>query len=156
MATQVSFYLLENNQTSTAQYSAEQAPLIAACQQASHFYRQQQKVFIFTENQKQAELIDELLWSFEADSFVAHNLPGEGPAYGSPVEISWFEPKNRRPILINLTSTVPHFAQKFSHIVDFVPTDETLKQQARERFKQYRQCQFSIETTPWPTNAISV
>jgi DNA polymerase-3 subunit chi len=156
MTSQVSFYLLENKQASATQPHAEQAVLIAACQQASQFYRQQQKVFIFTENQAQGELIDELLWSFEADSFVAHNLPGEGPNYGSPVEISWFEPKNRRPILINLTSTVPHFAHKFSHIVDFVPTDETLKQQARERFKQYRQAQFVIETKPWPVNAISV
>jgi DNA polymerase-3 subunit chi len=64
---------------------------------------------------------------------------------GSAVEISWQTPSNRRAILINLSSTVPNFANQFSHIVDFVPADNTLKQQARERYKMYRQLGFQVD-----------
>jgi DNA polymerase-3 subunit chi len=40
---------------------------------------------------------------------------------------------------------VPNFANQFSHIVDFVPADNTLKQQARERYKMYRQLGFQVD-----------
>jgi DNA polymerase III subunit chi len=152
MHSKVCFYLIADTEHAHGQAPAH---FVAACQQAGLFYRQQQKVFIYTQEQASAELIDELLWSFEPDSFVAHNLPGEGPKFGAPVEISWLAPTSRRPILINLTDTVPSFAAQFSQIIDFVPAEETQKQQARERFKQYRQRQFAIDTLPWPSNKVS-
>ena len=127
--TQVMFYQLEeqlNEETSD-----ENSLLHHACLQAAYFYRQKKKVFIYTQDQKHAHDIDEMLWAFDAESFVPHNLLGEGPSYGSPVEISWQAPTNRRAVLINLTKTVPNFANKFARVVDFVPTDESLKQQAR-------------------------
>ena len=67
-----------------------------ACHLAAHYYRQNQRVFIYTSDQNNAHDIDELLWAFEPDSFVPHNLVGEGSNYGSPVEISWQSPTNRR------------------------------------------------------------
>lgn len=144
MQTQVMFYLLsgdkQNADTSSAFYHA--------CLQASYFYRQNQRVFIYTQNKQDAEQIDELLWAFDSDSFVPHNLAGEGPKQGSPVEISDQPMYGRRPVLINLTSAVPSFANQFQYIVDFVPSDETLKQQARERFKVYRQWGFSVDNQP--------
>ena len=52
------------------------------------------------------------------------------------------------PVLINLTDTVPAFASgQFSQIIDFVPVDEQQKQQARERFKVYRQLGFACRNT---------
>jgi len=115
-----------------------------ACLQAAYFYRQKQKVFIYSKDQKKAHDIDEMLWAFDANSFVPHNLKGEGPSYGAPVEISWQAPTGRRPVLINLTDTVPDFASQFSQVIDFVPSDEILKQLARERFKAYRQLGFTV------------
>ncbi|GAA5133952.1 DNA polymerase III subunit chi [Thalassotalea piscium] len=142
MNTNVMFYILEQEDT-----SADTLALVKlqACFQAAYYYRQNQSVFIYTQDQNQAHAIDELLWSFEPDSFVPHNLVGEGPKSGAAVEISWQRPMNRRPILINLTSTVPNFAHQFSQIVDFVPSDEQLKQLARERYKSYRQLGFKVD-----------
>ena len=116
------------------------------CLQAAFYYRAQQRVFIYTQDQHQAQQIDEMLWAFDPDSFVPHNLIGEGPKYGAAVEISWQPPSNRRAVLINLTATVPSFANSFAQIIDFVPTDETLKQQARDRFRRCRQLGFQVET----------
>ena len=145
MQTQVMFYLLSEKTTSSDDTSSA---LYHACLQASYFYRQNQRVFIYCQDQKQAEAVDELLWSFDSDSFVPHNLNGEGPKQGAAVEISTQAPQGRRPVLINLTTTMPNFANQFQFIVDFVPSDEHLKQLARERFKMCRQWGFQVDNQP--------
>lgn len=137
MQTQVMFYLLNNDNAQSSRH-------YQACLQAAFFYRNNQRVFIYTQDQTQAHEIDELLWGFDPQSFVPHNLVGEGPRGGAAVEISWQQPTSRRPVLINLTDTTPRFAQNFAQIIDFVPTDEALKQLARERFKAYRQSGFQV------------
>tara|TARA_B110000238_G_scaffold195141_1_gene233953 strand:+ start:495 stop:956 length:462 start_codon:yes stop_codon:yes gene_type:complete len=136
--TQVMFYQLPEDD------NGANSLFLHACLQAAFFYRQKQKVFIYSQDQEKAHDIDEMLWAFDANSFVPHNLKGEGPSYGAPVEISWQAPTGRRPILINLTDTVPDFVGQFSQVIDFVPNDETLKQLARERFKAYRQLGFTL------------
>lgn len=138
MQTQVMFYLLNNDNAQSSRH-------YQACLQAAYYYRNNQRVFIYTEDQTQAHEIDELLWGFEPESFVPHNLVGEGPRGGAPVEISWQQPTSRRPVLINLTNTMPNFANNFAQIIDFVPTDEPQKQLARERFKAYRQWGFQVD-----------
>ncbi len=146
MQTQVMFYLLNDKGAGLEGSDAidTSSAFYHACLQASYFYRQNQRVFIYTQDKQSAEKIDEMLWAFDSDSFVPHNLVGEGPKQGAAVEIGSQAPLGRRPVLINLTSTVPNFANKFQFIVDFVPSDETLKQQARERFKTCRQWGFQV------------
>lgn len=150
MQTQVMFYILNNENSDDKKNDStdSNSAFYHACLQASHFYRQNQRVFIYTQDKHSAELVDELLWAFDSDSFVPHNLSGEGPKQGSPVEISFQPMRGRRAVLINLTATVPDFANQFQFIVDFVPSDETLKQQARERFKVYRQWGFQVDNQP--------
>ena len=145
MQTQVMFYLLPDEDKDDASGKTASSAHYHACLQASYFYRQNQRVFIYTQDQQSAEQIDELLWAFESDSFVPHNLSGEGPKQGAAVEISHQAPRGRRPVLINLSSTVPDFASQFQLIVDFVPSDEKLKQLARERFKACRQLGFQVD-----------
>jgi DNA polymerase-3 subunit chi len=140
--TQVMFYQLTEDGSEVNSLSHH------ACLQAAYFYRQKQKVFIYSQNQEKAHDIDEMLWAFDTNSFVPHNLKGEGPSYGAAVEIGWQAPTGRRPVLINLTDTVPNFAHQFAKIIDFVPTDDTLKQLARERFKAYRQLGFTVGNQP--------
>lgn len=155
MNTQVMFYLLEQEEKAIENEDKQYLSLLHSCFQAAYFYRQNQRVFIYCQDQDQAHRIDELLWSFEPDSFVPHNLANEGQKNGSAVEVSWLAPTNRRPILINLTSMVPNFAHQFSHIIDFVPSDEQLKQNARERFKSYRQLGFQVDNQPVSSNKAS-
>ena len=145
MQTQVMFYLLPDKDKADASEINASSALYHACLQASYFYRQNQRVFIYTQDQNNAEQVDEMLWAFDSDSFVPHNLSGEGPKQGAAVEISHQAPRGRRPVLINLTSTVPDFASQFQFIVDFVPSDEALKQLARERFKTCRQRGFQVD-----------
>lgn len=148
MQTQVMFYLLKDDVTVEGTNESDKdtrSAIYHACLQASHFYRQNQRVYIYTQDKKHAEQVDEMLWAFDSDSFVPHNLVGEGPKQGAIVEIGHQAPQGRRSVLINLTSSVPDFANQFQLIVDFVPSDETLKQQARERFKTCRQWGFQVD-----------
>jgi len=123
---------------------SQQMLLHYACLQAAQCYRQNQRVFIFTQDQTQAHDIDELLWAFDADSFVPHNLVGEGPRQGSAVEIGWQAPRGRRPVLINLTANLPEFAGQFAQIIDFVPAEENEKKQARLRYRASQQAGFVV------------
>ncbi|KKO45436.1 DNA polymerase III subunit chi [Arsukibacterium ikkense] len=136
----VTFYVLaEGQQLPENELSDPPAHFSLACQLCADFYRANQRVFVYTASQQDAELIDQLLWQFAADSFVPHNLSGEGPARGAPVEISWQPPKQSRQVLINLAPDIPAFANRFADIIEFVPTPAAEKAQARERYKQYRQ-----------------
>ncbi|GGW51838.1 DNA polymerase III subunit chi [Alishewanella tabrizica] len=117
-----------------------------ACQLCADLYRAKQRVFVYVANQQQAELIDDLLWQFDPDSFVPHNLSGEGPARGAPIEIGWQAPRQSRQVLINLTDNMPEFARRFASVIEFVPAEAALKAQARERYKQYRQAGITPET----------
>ena len=152
MQTQVMFYLLKDEVTDEKENDTRSA-LYHACLQASYFYRQKQRVYIYAQDQQHAEQVDEMLWAFDSDSFVPHNLVGEGPKQGAAVEIGFQAPQGRRQVLINLTSTVPNFANQFQFIVDFVPSDEALKQQARERFKTCRQWGFQVDNQAVPVPA---
>jgi len=141
---QVVFYILqEKPENEDALVSAHFA---CACSIAAFFYAQNKKVFIYTDNQDDAFSVDEYLWQFNGDSFVPHNLLGEGPRYGSPVKISWQPPTHPRQILINLSVNVPDFAINFQQIIDFVPCIEPLKKAARMRYSTYKKMGLTLST----------
>ncbi|UJF19597.1 DNA polymerase III subunit chi [Vibrio sp. SS-MA-C1-2] len=122
------------------------------CQKTVELAQAGKKIFVAAQDKQQALSIDEQLWQLELSSFVAHNLVGEGGKYGSQVEIGWpgTATPQRRDVLINLAEYAPNFAISFHQVIEFVPCDENKKQQARERYKQYRLAGFTLETTAIP------
>lgn len=141
--TQVIFYMLEKTSVSDKE--------LLVCMLAAQFFRAKRRCLVLCADQKSAEQLDELLWQQPMDAFVPHNLTGEGPANGAPVEISWVDDKENanyqsRQVLINLTDTLPQDGRKFRQIIDFVPAAVQAKQAARERYKQYRASGFQMST----------
>ncbi len=119
-----------------------------ACDLAASAWRLGKRVLIACETEQQALDIDEALWARDADEFVPHNLSGEVTTYATPIEISWKGKRNaqRRDLLINLQVTVPDYVGSFNQLIDFVPTEESLKVLARERYKQLRQLGWQLST----------
>lgn len=115
---------------------------------ASYFASQGAKVYVNAQNKSQAEAVDEQLWQKDPEQFQSHNLTGEGPQYGTPIEIgfSQVKPHRNRQLVINMANDNTIFAQTFAQVVDFVPCEEKAKQQARERYKIYRQAGFEMQT----------
>ncbi|TDF39312.1 DNA polymerase III subunit chi [Alteromonadaceae bacterium M269] len=139
------FYLLEQASGDTAASHFD-----AACHVAAECYSNKQKCLVWCDNQQDAEQIDELLWQLPTERFVPHNLLGDGPKGGAAVEITWETPaRSNRTVLINLASEAPSFSRQFRQVFDFVPAEENLKQQARNRYKSYRGAGISLDTKPF-------
>jgi len=136
---QVTFYELPAS--AQAQDDAMNAHMVELI--ASH-YQKRQYLTVLCSDKQQAEAIDEYIWQQPADKFIAHNLQGEGPINGSPVEITWISAleshglKNKK-LVINISHEFLSSFANYQHIIDFVPSEETLKAAARERYKQYKQ-----------------
>lgn len=127
----IDFYLLESDQT--------QARWLIACRLLEKAYARGHRVFVLCSNQKEAELIDELLWTFKEDSFIPHNLQGEGPEPPPPVQIGYGgEPRGFNDILLNLSDKIPPFYTKFKRVMELVSNVESEKELSRAHYREYR------------------
>ncbi|ESE41971.1 MULTISPECIES: DNA polymerase III subunit chi [Shewanella] len=152
--TQALFYLLPPMGENTALSDMYQL----ACRLAQQGFINQQQVYIHCQDKNIAFEIDELLWQFEPSAFVPHNLKGEGPTTGSPVEIGFdrLGPNKSRQLLINLADQVPPFAVNFGQIFDFVANDDQHKAIARERYRQYRGLGIELTTQNLATHPLNL
>ena len=127
----VDFYLLSHN--------GANAVLNLACRLIEKAYRRGHRIFALCKNQQEAEALDELLWTFKDDSFIPHNLQGEGPEPPPPVQIGFnSEPRGFNDILINLTDEIPVFCMRFKRVLELVPADEDAKTISRNHYREYR------------------
>ena len=142
------FYLLETE----AQSEGLSAVEALVCDVAEMRWREGKRILIACEDEQQAIRLDEALWQRPAKAFVPHNLAGEGPKYGAPVELAWPQRRGNAPrdLLISLLPQFADFATAFHEVIDFVPIEASLKQQARERYKAYRSVGFHLNTATPP------
>lgn len=118
-----------------------------ACRLIEKAYRNRHRIYIHTDNETEAHQLDELLWTYREDSFLPHNLYGEGPDPAPPIQIGYATtPEKQRDILINLAKTVPEFYPQFARVLQIVPSDETAQAQAREHYRAYRSAGYEITT----------
>lgn len=152
--TQTLFYLMP----ATAENTAQSDLYLLACRLSQRAFINQQQVYIHCQDKNIAFKIDELLWQFEPSAFVPHNLKGEGPTTGSPVEIGFdrLGPNKSRQLLINLADQVPPFAVNFGQIFDFVANDDQHKAIARERYRQYRGLGIELTTQNLATHPLNL
>ncbi|MEQ9873498.1 DNA polymerase III subunit chi [Pectobacterium brasiliense] len=142
------FYLLEHDSKS-GELSAHEA---LACALAAERWRAGKRVLIACEDEQQAIRLDEALWQRDPSAFVPHNLAGEGPRHGAPVELAWPQRRGNAPrdLLISLLPQFADFATAFHEVIDFVPYEDSLKQLARDRYKTYRSVGFQLTTATPP------
>jgi|AntRauTorckE5430_2_1112549.scaffolds.fasta_scaffold94132_2 DNA polymerase-3 subunit chi len=140
----VTFYQLDDNSQDAAQ------DILKACSRLLlETVKKRKWAAVLCIDKQQAEDVDEFVWQHPVDSFIPHNLVGEGPKQGTPAEITWLgQALNSRHTLINLSQTMIENHQQYHHIIDFVPVEETQKQQARGRYKQYKLAGCNMQFTP--------
>ncbi|QIE98352.1 DNA polymerase III subunit chi [Pantoea stewartii] len=142
------FYVLETDASRDGLTAVE----ALVCDLAETRWRAGKRVLIACEDEQQAIRLDEALWQRPANAFVPHNLAGEGPRYGAPVELAWPQRRGNSPrdLLISLLPQFADFATAFHEVIDFVPYEESLKQLARDRYKTYRSVGFQLNTATPP------
>ncbi len=137
--TRIDFYILDSEQKS--------ARSLLACRLAEKAYSLNNQIYIYTGNQSQSKELDELLWTYRAGSFVPHQQLEVHDNHDCPVLIGHAEaPEGLNQVLINLDSAVPLFFSRFERVVEIVNQDENQRQQARERFKFYRDRGYDLHT----------
>ncbi len=135
----VDFYLLNDSQP--------EARWLTTCRLLEKAYRRGHTVFVYCENKNDAELLDELLWTYKEDSFVPHNLQGEGPEPPPAVQMGYgSEPRGFNDILFNMTSTIPPFHIRFRRIIEVVLGNDADKTISREHYRTYRAKGYELHT----------
>ena len=112
-------------------------PLLLVCELARKACDAGQPLLILAASAAQAEILDELLWEFDPDAYIPHQVAGVdeddelapvlivAPEFQTPL----------RPLVINLrTETVP---EGFERVLEVVPADAASREPSRARWKDY-------------------
>lgn len=137
MTSKIDFYILNQ--------ADEQNALIFSCQLIEKLYCEQQRIYIHTLSLQKAEYFEDLLWTYKEGSFIPHQLYRANTEKSAPIQIGCHAfPQQSFDILINLSPEFP--SVKFPHIIEIVFSDTNMQQLARERYRQYRDQGFEINT----------
>lgn len=137
--TQVDFYILKDNSL--------QAQNLLTCRLSEKAYKQGHQVFINTNTGEQLKQLDDMLWTFTANSFLPHGRYEENADSTHPVLLGHaIEPEGPSDVLVNLCSDVPAFFSRFNRVAELVGGDETQRQAARERYRFYKDRGYTLNT----------
>lgn len=137
---EVSFYILPSQ-------SAQERYLFA-CKLIEKAYRSGHFCYVITDTPEQSQIIDDLLWTFRAGSFIPHQIfSGVAPDYENTVLIgSRSAPENWQKTLINLAAQCPDDFQQADRILEILDNNEEIKAAGRDRYRRYQQSGIEITT----------
>ena len=119
-------------------------PLLLVCELAKRAYAANLPTLILARDQAQAEALDDLLWAFDPDEYLPHQIAGmDADEDEAPVLIAAPDADAAlRPLLINLRDAAPQGA--FERVLEVVPADPSAREPLRERWKQYKARGFEV------------
>ncbi len=137
--TQVDFYILE----SQAQGDRYQL----ACRIVDKAWKQGRRVYLHTNSEAESRRIDQLLWTYQEESFLPHGLLKDSAPDTNPVLIGHDEEAgSEHDVLINLATHVPSFFSRFERVAELVDNDPTVRTEGRGRYKLYRDRGYTLNT----------
>ncbi len=116
-----------------------------ACRLADKLWRQGLAVQVHSPSREEAQELDQLLWSFSAESFLPHHLQGETVLDPRSVVLSWGAAEPLAPNLLNLDEDLPGTAGRFETIAEFVLDEEHAKARSRELWNRYKQAGHTLQ-----------
>jgi len=113
--------------------------LQVACQIAAKAVSQQMRVLILAPDDIVAREMDRLMWTVPATGFFPHCMILDPLAGQTPVLIARsVQALPHDDLLLNLTSEPPAVFSRFKRLIEIVSGDEEDKQNARDRFRFYK------------------
>jgi DNA polymerase-3 subunit chi len=119
-------------------------PLLLVCELAKRGFAANLPILVLARDAAQAEAIDDLLWSFDPDEYLPHQIAGmdEGDDE-TPILIATPEMDvPARAMLINLRDAAP--TGSFDRVLEVVPADPSARGPLRERWKHYQALGFDV------------
>ncbi len=137
---EVSFYILPTESL--------QDRYLFACKLIEKAYRSGSYCYVLTDSAEQSRIIDDLLWTFRAGSFIPHQIyTGEPPNTEKVILIGSLDaPEHWQKILFNLSSRYPNIGPQTERILEILDNSETTKEAGRNRYRQYQQSGMKITT----------
>ncbi len=119
-----------------------------ACKLIEKAYRSGQFCYVVTDSAEQSWIIDNLLWTFRAGSFIPHQIyTGKHPDIEKVILIgSLAAPEKWQKTLFNLSSHYPNIGLQTERILEILDNSETTKAAGRKRYRQYQQSNMKITT----------
>jgi DNA polymerase-3 subunit chi len=97
------------------------------------------RVYIHVPDDREAEHLDRLLWTFKEQSFIPHGRLGKTDPGLTPVLIGMgTDPAEEDQVLINLCPSVPDFFARFKRLCEPIDQEPAVRAAGRERFRYYR------------------
>ena len=137
---EISFYLLAS--------TSERERFAFACKLVEKAYRSQQRCYLLTDSAEQSAVLDDLLWTFRAGSFVPHQLyDGQTPEFTNVTLIGHqAPPEGWRHTVLNLSAQCPANFQALGRILEILDNGESTKAAGRQRYRHYQQAGIEIAT----------
>lgn len=113
-------------------------PLRLVCELARKAYDANLSTLILARDAEQAEALDDLLWSFDDEAYIPHQIAGtDDEDELTPVLIAQpdFDAPSR-PLVINLRDAA--YLGACDRVLEVVPADPSARDPLRERWKQYK------------------
>ncbi len=118
-------------------------PLLLVCELAKKAFAAQQPTLILTRDYPQAEAIDELLWAFDEDTLIPHQLAGDDDDADTAVLIvpPGIDTADR-PLVINLRETCA--GGRYQRVLEVVAADPAERDGSRTRWREYQRLGFEL------------
>jgi len=124
------FYLIQKDRF-------REEPLLLVCELARKAHDANLWTLVLARDDEQAQRLDELLWEFDADAYIPHQLAGDEEDELTPVLIATPESDTpMRALVINLRDEPVNGT--FDRVLEVVPADDSARGPLRERWKQYQ------------------
>ena len=119
-------------------------PLLLVCELAKRAYAGNLPTLLLARDMAQAEELDDLLWAFDPDEYLPHQIAGSDEDEDvAPILIAAPETDApSRPLVINLRDDV--WLQPCDRVLEVVPAEESARNGSRERWKQYKALGFDV------------
>ncbi|WP_206860055.1 DNA polymerase III subunit chi [Lysobacter changpingensis] len=124
------FYLIQKERF-------REEPLLLVCELARKAHDANLWTLVLARDAEQAERLDELLWEFDEDAYIPHQLAGDDEDELAPVLIATPDTDTpMRALVINLRDEPVNGS--FDRVLEVVPADDSARGPLRERWKQYQ------------------
>ena len=131
MSPRADFYLIQKPRF-------REEPLRLVCELARKAYEANLWTLVLARDAGQAEALDDLLWAFDENAFIPHQIAGSDDEDElTPVLIATPDTDIAlRPLVINLRDAPVE--GDFERVLEVVPADDSARGPLRERWKQYQ------------------
>ncbi len=133
--TQIDFHILQD--------TSVEARWLYVCRFIEKVERLGHSILVAVDTLEEAQELDDLLWSFKPESFIAHQIIGGDEE--AKVEITYSaNAGEHHDVLINLSSQIPEYFSRFARAAEIVIQEPKILENTREHYKFYKQRGYPI------------